>query len=371
MIKYKYAKDENGKLIDIDSLKKEGKGHFKYFCICCSNEFIARLGLTKTHHFAHKKVVTCSKETYLHRLGKQLFYDNFTECLENQKPFFIEVYQKRNCNHYEQQFGIVCKLKKIVTKFDLTKHFDKITLETREGSFKPDLMLISKTGKDKLFIEIAVTHFSSGTKLSSEYRIIELEIKEEIDLEPIKRNLLSVKDSKVKFKNFKFKELNGSICNGNCEKKYNFFTLDLDGRGILKPKNLKQISHQINKKKNRIVKYFILKNSGFNPHIFKSSIANCAKEKLNVKNCFICRYHAENNAYQTLEETTRLPIFCKFLKIKCNSNQAVMCDYFKVEKVYVEELYKIGQELNEEIEELSEDDFYEDTDCDIDELNAN
>jgi len=359
MIKYQYAKDESGKLIDINSLDETNRQINKFICVGCGNELIPRLGKVKIHHFAHKKVVTCSGETYLHLLGKQLFYDNFVECLKFQKPFYIEIYQKRTCNHYEKDFGLKCKLDKSLTRFDLTKHFDKISIEAREGSFIADIMLTSNSGKDNVFIEIAVTHLSSEAKLNSKYRIIEIEIETEDDFEPIKRKILSIKDSKIKFKNFKTNEIITSICNGNCEKEYNFFTLDKDGRCLLKQKNLKQIKNHLAIANDKIVKYQITKDAGYYPDIFKTGVATYAKENLKVRNCFICRYHAENNSW-SYEDTTGVPIFCKFLKIKCNSNQAVTCEYFEFENKYIDELYKTGQQIESETEEYYNQEIDED-----------
>jgi len=71
---------------------------------------------------------------------------------------------------------------------------------------------------------------------------------------------------------------------------------------------------------------------------------------LKVRNCFICRYHAENNSW-IYEDTTGVPIFCKFLKTKCNSNQAVTCKYFKLENKYIDELHKTGQQIESETQE--------------------
>ena len=88
MIKYQYAKDEKGKLIDINSLDRKERENIKFFCVGCDNELIPKLGQIKKHHFAHKKVVACSAQTYLHLLGKKLFFDNYTECLKTKKPFF-------------------------------------------------------------------------------------------------------------------------------------------------------------------------------------------------------------------------------------------------------------------------------------------
>jgi hypothetical protein len=277
-----------------------------------------------------KKVVTCSGETYLHLLGKQLFYENFIECLQNQKPFTIEIFQKRTCNHYDKEIGFSCKLPKITTQFDLTKYFDQISIETREGSFIADIMLTSKNGKIKVFVEIAVTHLSTEQKLNSNYRIIEIEVQNEVDFEPIKRQYLSVNNSKVKFKNFKTKEILTSLCNGNCQIDYNFFTLNREGRFLFYLKNLKQIQKQLEVNKEKIVKYEISKHNRENYRdIFKKGVADFAQQNLKVRNCFICRYHAENISWHN---TSDVPIFCKFLKINCNSNQAVSCKYFKLEK---------------------------------------
>lgn len=358
MIKYQYAKSKNEKLIDIRSLNETNSENTKFFCIGCGNELIAKRGKIKVHHFAHKNIVTCSEETYLHLLGKQLFFENYTNCLNEQKPFIIEIYQEITCNHYEKDFGFKCNLPKITTKFDLTQFFDKISIETREGSFIADIMLTSKNDKEKVFVEIAVTHLSTEQKLNSNYRIIELEIKTEDDFEPIKRNFLSVMDSNIKFKNFKTNEINTSVCNGNCLTNYNFFTLDKEGKCLLKQKNLKQIKNQLVSEKDRIVKYEILKDNGHNyPQIFKKWLATFSQQNLKVKNCFICRYHAENNSWQYSEDTIGVPIFCKFLKVKCNSNQAVACEYFKLENNYVEEIIKTIQTYDTEIDQ-----FYNKTD---------
>ena len=363
MIKYQYAKDNNGNLIDINHLNKENRDNVKFFCIGCGNELIARLGKIKIHHFSHKKEVNCSGETYLHLLGKQLFYDNYVECLKNNIPFIIEFNQKRVCNHYEQDLGVKCKLEKTVTKFDLTQYFDKILIEKREGSFIADIMLTSKSGKDKIFVEIAVTHLSTEQKLNSKYRIIEINVDSEEDFEPIKSKFLSINNSKIKFKNFKTKQIN---CNGNCENTYNLLTLDKEGRCLLQQLNLKQIKRLLVTDNEKIEKYEISEydncESYYNSITFKNAVATFAKENLKIRNCFICRYHANNETRWFEEGINGVPIFCKFLKIKCNSNKAVTCEYFRLEKNYVEEIL---QELHEYENEVTEyDQFYLDEEND-------
>ena len=343
MIKYQYAKDEKGNLIDIYNLDVKDRTHFKFFCIGCGNELIARIGKIKVPHFSHKKVDTCSGETYLHLLGKQLFYDNYIECLNTNTPFEVEFYQARICNHYEQDLGVKCELEGSVERIDLTQYFDKISIEEREDSFIADVMLTSKSGKDKIFIEIAVTHLSTEKKINSKYRIIEIEIDSEEDFEPIKRKFLSETNPNIKFKNFKPRQIN---CNGDCKEIHNFLTLDKEGKCLLTELNLKQIKKYFAIDKEKIVKYEIFKDGNYDISSFPSystekyinAIATFAEEKIKIRNCLICRYHAyKNTRWLEMWRNIRdgvysVPIFCNFLKTKCDSNEAVTCRYFRLEK---------------------------------------
>ncbi len=66
--------------------------------------------------------------------------------------------------------------------------------------------------------------------------------------------------------------------------------------------------------------------------ILKKGVVTVTNINLKIKNCFICRYHAEKNSWQYFENITSVPIFCKFLKINCSSDKAVSCEGFKLEK---------------------------------------
>ena len=61
--------------------------------------------------------------------------------------------------------------------------------------------------------------------------------------------------------------------------------------------------------------------------IFVDYVHRAFKEKVKVKNCYLCKYHATNTSWCYIEGE---PIFCKFLKKTCNSNQAAKCEYFRV-----------------------------------------
>jgi len=132
-------------------------------------------------------------------------------------------------------------------------------------------------------------------------------------------------------------------------------TLDKEGRCLLKQLNLKQIKRLLSTDSEKIEKYKIFEDDGCGySNIFVNAVATFAQDNYKIKNCFICRYHADNISWY--EDTNGVPIFCKFLKIKCNSNKAVTCEYFRLEKKYVEEILQVPQECENEIEKY--DQFY-------------
>ncbi|WEH99025.1 competence protein CoiA family protein [Acinetobacter soli] len=79
MARYQYAKDQLGKVVKAtDLVGKEQQSDF--ICLGCDNILIAKVnGKIKGPHFAHKNIQECNGETYLHRLGKQIFL----MCIEN------------------------------------------------------------------------------------------------------------------------------------------------------------------------------------------------------------------------------------------------------------------------------------------------
>ena len=61
--KYKYAKDENGKVICINDITQGNRYSHKYRCLGCLHEMIPNLGQKKIHYFSHKANTTCNGET--------------------------------------------------------------------------------------------------------------------------------------------------------------------------------------------------------------------------------------------------------------------------------------------------------------------
>ena len=222
-IKYQYAEKISGELVHINAINKT-LSHEKYFCIDCKEELIPKLGDIRIHHFSHKKdTYNCSKETYLHILGKRIFYETYLYCLENNIPFYFyaSLYNSLSatCKYYEYLRSQDCIIKGI-NKVDLTKIFDFIEYEKSQEKFRPDLTLKNNYG-DKIFIEISVTHPCEKEKIESKNKIIEIAIKEEADIRVILDKNLSEEDDNITYYNFDdFNIYTEPVCKENTLSKY-------------------------------------------------------------------------------------------------------------------------------------------------------
>lgn len=181
--KYHFAYDEVNGFVDIATVSEEDRECHKYHCISCGAEMIAKLGKKNIHHFAHKGGDdSCNKETYLHKLGKYLLKKKFEENGE----FPIKYERTSKCSAYRTcRF---CKEYKCThhldTPIDLKRYFDTCTEEQTIGDFRADLLLSDSTGrhKNKILLEIRVSHECTEEKKLSGNRIIEMRIKSEEDL---------------------------------------------------------------------------------------------------------------------------------------------------------------------------------------------
>jgi hypothetical protein len=196
-------------------------------------------------------------------------------------------------------------------------------------------------------VEIHVTNKISDDKQASNYRIIEIDIASEDDIRAFSNKLLSHKSEKIKL--FNFKTPTKLIDNdGKCKKTFLFLFLKTNGSVLFKQNiSLVKIYNELNHN-NDIVEYRIIapdhsygyedydfywEYSYLNKDEYKPFIAYCVSKNLNVKSCFICRYHAPTDSMWSTA-----PIFCKYLKKECKSTEAVKCGSFRKEDKYVKEL---------------------------------
>ncbi len=233
MTKYRYARGSDESVVDVHSMEPEHRHDLApYYCFGCGGELIPNLGQKKIKHFSHKSAGTCSRETYLHELGKDAFLRKYTQCLKDEKPYIFKSSYPATCNRYQSEIGETCKTKKIVD-IDLTRYFKAIELEKPYNGFKPDILVSTADGAQVLFIEIAATHKCEENKINSGNRIIEINVKNENDISRILSGTLSESWQGLNIYNFNKKEIIGDICNGECEREVNLFLIYKSQKSIL------------------------------------------------------------------------------------------------------------------------------------------
>ena len=121
-------------------MQKNAEKQEDYFCIGCGQKIIPRLGDIRIHHFWHKNEShNCNKETYLHELGKKVFYETYKKCIEEKEPFYMTA-SLLNPITTKCVYNGLFKSKDCVnndkTTFDLTTNYFKIELEKIQGNFK-------------------------------------------------------------------------------------------------------------------------------------------------------------------------------------------------------------------------------------------
>lgn len=316
-IRYRYALNGNEKIVDIFSLTAADRKDYE--CISCGQILRPVMGEKRQKHFRHQADVVCSQETYLHKLAKLLFHQVYRLCLDSGSPFEIEYWRPRVCTACDD-YG-PCKLTRGLIKYDLTRAFSRISLETSDNTFIPDVLLSNERG-ERLYVEIAVTHFSTESKRSSGVRIIELVMAEEGDLQLIPSCLLSESDHRVKFVNFQIQAQQGDFSE-ECKKHIASFILWPSGKSMIEVETVARFKEQIQGPK--AFHYKIIPSA--NREVYIETLERAYSMGHKVTNCFLCRYHAKPTSGQWARDGKSA--FCKFLKHSCNSNDAAECQYYR------------------------------------------
>lgn len=339
MAQYRYAYNQNGDQVDAESIAGQ-QVNDTFACIGCGQALTAKVNGKKNRpHFSHKVQVECSGETYLHRLGKAIFLETYQRCLRDKTPFLIRLMFQRYCSRFSPLLMSCGDLGFEINDFDLTEYYQEIRKETQEGAFIPDLTLVSAKHPERLiFIEIAVTHLLDEAKKLSGHRIIEIPIKSEDDLSVIRRALLTQDDAR--FIGFKSST---KIVDSECkcaQRQYLCFFVFSNGKCWLRQAPLAEL-HFVATTNSYLVHYdfsapveshYLDYKESFG-ELFRWHLEKAAKKGIKVKNCYLCRYHAENRnalAWQTAKEyISSEPIYCKTYKKPCGSNEAATCERYR------------------------------------------
>lgn len=320
-----YALNESVELIHIDKVDKQLKS--KYKCCNCGNELIARKGKIKAHHFSHKSQVNCSFESYLHKVAKTKFFDHYKHSLKNKIPLKYYFSESRECDSCKNlgKFKRTCFLPEEIKSFDLTNHFDLISLEKKCNGFIPDILLESSKSNNKLFIEFAVTHHCEPEKIASGIRIIEFKISNESDLEIICRNEIYKDQRQTSIHNFVEYHYAGNFNDSSkCHSEMFIFYVFRNGKALLKSMPMSKIVKFMNSPDIIYMDSFSKPFSSIKGWDYISLIKEASNLKIPVKNCFACRFSVSNN-----KRDKKHSYFCKKKRSEIeNSNMGSECENF-------------------------------------------
>lgn len=182
-VKYYSAFDEADNLVRIDDVTKENCKQHTYRCPKCKDPMTPALGDKIKHHFRHKSD-HCSFESYLHKVAKLRFKEEF----ERRDKFLIRADVVNGCDRFDE-----CPLRKnqlidgckYICKKDLNlkDYYDVCELEKKYEDFTADVLLSDSQGKyNPMFLEIYVSHPCEEEKIQSGVPIIEFKIKDEEEL---------------------------------------------------------------------------------------------------------------------------------------------------------------------------------------------
>jgi hypothetical protein len=273
---------------------------------------------------------------------------------------------------------VPCPVGISVIKLDLTKDYPLIKMEKGVDRFIPDLLLTSKDDKDKLFVEIAYTHKVTTEKKESGYKIIEINIDREINIELFSNRVLSESHS-IEFHNFQ-KVFEGNFCGGDCfEIQTNYSDNEVDYADTeLQADNLQNCVVETFENeeyeplpiisclplydflviyKNRTSKLVSLTTSELiqqeqdisysesivfshdfpndmiqaRNKIYKEIIIESFKRGRKISSCFLCKHHRENYSNDPEKQ-----IHCDLLHNYYDSNNAISCLSYSTELLQIE-----------------------------------
>ena len=322
-IKYRYAYDQEKKIICINDVMREDRNNKKFYCISCGAEMIAKLGEVNEHHFAHKvDCESCSYESYLHRLAKKMIKEKF----DASNTFEIEVLQNVLCTKREIcKFFSVEECKGIELKrFDLKRYYNCCREEAQIGIYRADLLLTNDVGKYKepMLIEIKVSHECSQDKIKSGYRIIEIPINTEDDI--IQLTLGCIKCESSYLYNFKFKTIEKELT----RQTYWRYTLYESGMSHV---DRWITCSSLSKNKTAILELNIKFNYSSRFNCYDYGMAYAISKGYSIKNCSLCKYMKER--LDTSADTVFCCLYRKYSTPKYpDRTHASKCSYYSFYK---------------------------------------
>ena len=344
-LKYTYALDETKTfLVHLDDARK---GEV-YYCPYskCGERLIIKEGGDRRKHFSHiGNSGKCSYDNYLHSLAEMKIAEWFNTpnsiTFELNTDFYCANYN--NCIWKDENRGILSCLKQKLHLFYLKKFYNHIEVEKSENGFIWDLLLTNTTKNyPPTAIEIHVTHKCDENKLNSGYRIVEIKIENEEQLEALVKSNKLIESEKITFHNFNRKpQYEKSV-----EKlKLNKFIIYESNRAAFKVVDCNTFLAREHKSIYELT-FDYYENKNAYGKIFNAFYLACAKaysKYPDFKHCSLCQFYKYNEYYNQ-------HICCLYkslnLKDKHEGTNALTCPKFCLNRELVKERIECFSKLS-------------------------
>ncbi len=321
-----FAVGASGTIVEIGEVDPNDRYAFGPFkCIECGSEMVPHKGKVRAHHFKHfgPRTPACTDETYLHFLAKTQLYETIRDAMAAGRPYNIEFKRPYVCNRNKMEFGHVCRQHSGIEKWDVTRAFDKVALETRHADFIPDVLLSSSRHDDVLFLEIKVSHGCEEEKIKSGFRIIEVEVSDKADISRLKKGI-SLNKGSTKTYGLRDIEPKDVLCKKACSATGTAFVAYASGKTIVKTATFEELRRMKSWSATKLFKFL-----GSDGHIapwdyvdiyFENSVEARFEKDIKVLSCLLCR----KGGLGKYEKE----IFCFEQGIETDINAAHDCKYY-------------------------------------------
>ncbi len=318
---YRYALDKNASIIEIDGIPQNLEGGV-FRCISCGQEMIPRRGMKNRHHFAHKSESACSKETYLHKMAKELICTTIKKHFLTRKPFLLAYPVREKC---VSNAGLIpafeCSTRSFRT-IDLSKVFDLAETEREAGGFRADILLRSSVDRQKrLLIEVAVNHRCSEAKKRSGLPIVELNLESEEAVEKIASGFIDARWEHPRVSTYNFNDVRlTNKCSGACVqgRKVTVFMAFKNGRQIIKEVDLWTLRRLQGNDDIRFIKWF----SVWEESNWKALVDEGRKLGVVLRNCRNCKH------FEIVEDGQSRILYCSEVGPIKSSRRGMGCSMF-------------------------------------------
>lgn len=209
-VQYPYAFDENNNLVFIKDIDREHRHDHCYHCPNCGQSMTPRLGEFNEWCFAHNENQKCGPESYLHATAKVLLANKFN----NGDSFIIGLTSERPCkfiNSCPEEETYNCYDLPEFSQYDLKEYYDhpaeiEVNIVEQDGvtHFRPDVLLHSSSPLRKdIFIEVHYKNRSNRKKRESGHQIIEITIRDLLDLRRLEEMDSISESGEIQFIGFK------------------------------------------------------------------------------------------------------------------------------------------------------------------------